>query len=275
MSGTSASYVASSGGVMLPAPKVQAYHPVAPADLFVADRSASSGAIVQVKAPRYIKVTAPGIPSAVLDDIDTYKPQVELLRFTRLNSREGASAGNGTKTSAYVHPSNGPGASGDGSYTHGGVHGGTDPLIAALRVTEWPILNSDDWFDVSQAMLGFMCYGQVSYREPGGTYTTDKMVYPSWAYSSSVSLPGRRFPYSRLFTPGYYAFRLSVTDPNDARGKRIHGPNSVIVSCTNHVFPFTPSGLDPAGKATAKIAAGFDGTVVNFWLGSTSRLPAT
>ncbi len=271
MTGTAASQRAKSGSAALPAPKVQVYHPAAPVPVFVGDRFASNGSTVEVKPIRSVKVTVPGIPSAILADIDLYKPQIELLRYVRLRSRESANSGNGTKTGGYVHPSHGPAASGNGSFTHGGLHGGTSGQVQAIRPTEWPILSGADNVDVTQGLLGFMCMGLVPFRDSAGVTQATDMVYP--AERVRTQYLGRRFPYAGMFAPGYFAFRLSIIDLTDERGKRIHGPVSQVISATNHKFPFVPAGLDIAGRAQADIAAGFDPKLVNFWIGSTSRLP--
>lgn len=271
MSGTSGSLSVGGGGVMLPAPKVQVYHPAANTPVFVGLGFPSSAATQEVVPTRLVKVTVPGIPSAILADVASYKPQIELLRYVRLHSRENASAGNGTKTGGYVHPSHGPAASGDGSFTHGGAHGGVSAEVQAIRPTEWPILSGADAVDVTQGMMGFMCFGPVNFRDNTGNIQALDLVYP--AERVRTQRLGRRFPYAGAFAPGYFAFRLSIIDLEDARGKRIHGPVSQIVSATNHKFPFVPAGLDASGRAQADVAAGFDPKFVNFWIGSTSRLP--
>lgn len=275
MSGTSGSLTIGSGGVLLPAPKVQAYIPIAPSAVFVADGQPSSGVQFQVSPLRYVKVTVPGIPAAILADIAGYKPLVELLRFTRLESPERMASGNGTKTSAYVHPSHGPAASGNGSFTHGGTHEGTDPAIQAIRPTEWLVTSGADVIDVTQGILGFMCHGKIAYRDSLGNLQNVNALYPSSRanFSKRVRVSGRRFPYSSTYTPGYFAFRLSIIDKDDERGKRIHGPMSTPISVSNSRFPFSPAGLDVGGRAQADVVSGYDSTLVNFWLGSTSRLP--
>lgn len=150
MSGTAGGYSAPSvGGVILPAPKVQLYTPSPSPDLVISDGSPVAGALRNVRTVRRAKVTVPGLSQAILDDLDTYKPQVELMRFTRLNTRENASGGNGTKSSGYVHPAHGPAASGNGSFTHGGHHGGVDPAIWPIRPTEWAITAGNDSVDVT------------------------------------------------------------------------------------------------------------------------------
>lgn len=274
--GNSVSVPASASGIMLPAPKVQMYHPTVPSDIFAALGSPSVGTSVQLAIVRYVKVTVPGIPHEILKNIAKYQPQVELLRFTRLNGRDSqspASAGNGTRSSAYVHPSHGPAASGNGSFTHGGAHGGVDPAIQALRPTEWPVLTGGDAIDVTQGIAGFMCLFPIEYRDSAGASVMIEALVPTSSLGRRAR-PGRRFPYQRIFSPGYFEFRLSVVDLSDPRGKRIHGPHSLRVSATNNIFPFLPAGLDAGGKAQATIDPRFDQKTANFWLGSTSRLPA-
>lgn len=275
MSGTSGSVSIGGGGVMLPAPKVQIYIPQAPAAVFVADGQPSSGVQFQVSPSRFVKVTVPGIPSAILSDISGYLPLVELLRFTRLESPERMASGNGTKTSAYVHPSHGPAASGDGSFTHGGVHAGTDPAIQAIRPTEWLVTSGIEAIDVTQGILGFMCHGAIAYRDPAGNSAFVDAVYPSGRTNLGKRnrVYGRRYPYTSVYTPGYFAFRLSVVDRDDPRGKRIHGPMSTPISVSNAKFPFIPAGIDIGGRAQADLNPSYDSGQVNFWLGSTSRLP--
>lgn len=273
MTGTSGSLSIGGGGLILPAPKVQLYMPAAPSQFWVADASPVNDATVEVTPLKHVKVTFPGIPSAILDDIATYRPQVELIRHTQLNSRENSASGNGAKTGGYVHPSHGPVASGNGSFTHGGSHGGVGPSVQAVRPTEWLINSGADAIDVTQGILGFMCYGPFVYRDNAGNISALKAVYPASRTNRRNRISGRRFPYSPVFRPGYFEFRLSIIDTNDARGKRITGPHSTRISCTNNQFPFLPAGVDASGAAQADPLPSFDGQAVNFWLGSTSRLP--
>ena len=258
-------------GVILPAPKVQTYKPAAPADLFACLSAPVAGTPIQITPTRSVKVTVPGLPQAILENLETYKPRVELLRFTRKNTRENGAGGNGTKSSGYVHPSHGL-TPGGGSFTHGGHHGGVDPAIWAIRPTEWDISAGNVAIDVTQGMAGFMCILGVKYRDNTGTMQVQDMLVPS--ANNQRGKFGRRFPYSRKFTPGYFEFRVSIIDPTDARGKRIHGPHSTRVSATNNIFPFLPAGLDVAGQAQATLDPRFDARVINFWLGASSRLPA-
>lgn len=275
MAGTGGSIASSGGGIMLPAPKLQAYIPASPQAVFMAEEQPSGGNTVQVVPMRYLKVTVPGIPAAILADTATYAPLVELLVFRRLETRENGASGNGTKTSGFVHPSHGPGASSNANFTHGGQHSGVAGTVQALRPTEWPIVNGNDAIDVSQGILGFMCLGQIGFRDSSGNLTNTAAVYPASRcnLAKRLRVSGRRFPYSSIMIPGYFAFRLSIIDPSDARGKRIHGPMSQQVSCTTTKFPFVPAGLDVGGRAQADLAPGFDPKQINFWLGATSRLP--
>ena len=255
MTGTSGSLSTSGGGVVLPAPKVTLYKPAVPFDVSVSDGGPSAGSPLVITTLRNCKVTAPGLSQEILDNTDTYQPQVELLRFTRLNSRENASGGNGTKTSGFVHPSHGPAASGNGSFTHGGAHGGVAAAIQAIRPTEWPIIGGQA-VDVTQGIFGMFSFIPVDYRDAVNGMQQIKLLCPTAAFSRR-SRPGRRFPYSRTFTPGYFAFRLSIIDPTDPKGKRIHGPVSQIVQASNAQFPFQPAGLDVNGRSQATIMPGF------------------
>lgn len=270
MSGTSGFINSGGGGLMLPAPKVQMMVPVAQPALFVSDNSPSSGNTVQVTPRRYVKVTVPGIPSAVLGDLATYAPQVELLRYTRRQRRENASGGNGGKGGAYVHPAHGL-TPGGGSYTHGGQHGGVDPAIWAIRPTEWPILSGADNIDVTQGILGFMCLHPVYMRDNSGVTSTVDCLIPSHGLVKGRSTSFSRFPYQKSLSGAYFAFRLSIRDPSDARQKRIWGPTSEVVQVGNTAFPFLPDGVSPLGESAAVQNPLHDPKAVNFW--TVSRLP--
>ncbi len=273
MSGTSASLGGSGGGgAGLPTPKVQLYVPNNPAGLFVAKDGSSSGGTTSVVAKRYVKVTVPGIPSSILENAADYQPMVELLRFVPKKARENASTGNGNKAAGFVHPSSAAAVSGNGSFTHGGGHGGTSSALQALRVTEWAITNGNDAIDVTQGILAFMSNTDVSYRDAGGTSATIRVTTAESCFKTSWYNIGSRFPYSRRFGPGRFIFRLSVRDLNDARQKRIHGPNSAIVLCSNNVFPFNPAGVDANGRAQATVSGFFDDKQVSFWF--EQRIPA-
>jgi hypothetical protein len=258
------------GGVALPAPKVQTFRPDVPYDPEVSDSIPIGGSALTVPTKRWITVTTPGIPRYILDDVATYKPQIELLRYTRSTGARSLVTGQRHKNVGYVHPSNGPGASGNGSFTHGGSHA-VSPAIAALRQTEWPILTGKEHTDVTRGMCGFMAMLFVSWRDASGAQNSIQLPCPTGS-RSRFPLPGARFPYSRTFTPGYFAFRLSVVDPSDPRGKRIHGPVSEVVSLTTNEFPFDPDGLDPLGKAAATLNT--QPLALNFWIGASSRLPS-
>lgn len=274
MSGTAGGYAAPATVIpSLPVPKVQLYKLSGILDVFVSAGGPVNGATQQVNVARNVKVTCPGIPHEVLSNLDLYQPRVELLRYTRVGSRENLLGGNCKRTSGYVHPSHGPGASGDGSFTHGGQHGGVDPAIQAIRPTEWKVTSGADVIEVTQGLLGFMCFGPINYRDNTGSSAQIDAVFPAAALLRKAN-PGHRFPYSRIMSPGYFEFRLSIKDPTDPRGKRIHGPSSTRVVCGNHVFPFLPAGVDGSGAAQADIANNYDPKLVGFWLGSTSRVPA-
>lgn len=215
--------VSAGGGIMLPAPKVQMYQPVVRPDVFVSDGYPVAGAVVQANPVRYVKVTVPGIPAAVLDDLAGYAPQVELVRYARLHARQNASTGNGNKSGGFVHPSHGAAPYG-GSYTHGGAHGGVGGGVQAIRPTEWPILAGNDAIDVTQGLLGFMCLVPVYYRDNTGNNSNNVgALVPSHGLSRGRGGAYSRFPYQKALSGAYYGFRLSIKDSSDARGKRIWG----------------------------------------------------
>ena len=265
MSGTNASLSSKGGsGISLPAPKVQAYTPVAPQTVFVGDASPTNNSVIKVAPVRYMKITVPGLPQEILENISLYEPQVELLRYTRLNSREIAASGNGVKSGGFVHPSHGPAPSGNGSFTHGGLHS-VSAAVEAIRPTEWSILNGNDTFDVTQGILGFMTIYPSEYRDNTGNIASVDLLVPTHAISRGRSGAFNRFPYSKILSGAYFAFRISVKDQSDTRGKRIWGPMSDIIHCGSNQFPFNPAGVDIGGRAQAVVHPMHDPRFVNFW----------
>lgn len=261
----------SGGGLMLPAPKVQMMQPVLRPDVFVADGSPLAGAVVQAFPLRYVKVTVPGIPAAVLNDLAGYAPQVELVRYVRRQRRQNASGGNGGKSGGFVHPSHGPVVN-SGSFTHGGAHAGVGAAVQAIRPTEWPILTGADNIDVTQGILGFMCLVSVRYRDVSGNNANSVgALVPSHGLGKGRGGAYSRFPYEKQLSGAYFAFRLSIKDRSDVRGKRIWGPVSDYVYAGNSAFPFLPAGLDVNGSAAAVPNPLSDKLAVNFW--TASRLP--
>jgi len=259
----------------LPAPKVTLINADSSITRYATQGGPSGNATAKVVTGHDVRVTVPGIPEEILDNIAKYQPQIELMRYRRKT----ANSGNAFRSSAkagFVHPSHGPAPSGGGKYTHGGDHGGLGgaPATLALRLTEWPVTGPAIALDATQGVLGFMGIFDVRYRDNTGIENVVSALCPH-GYSSANRMPGRRFPYARAFTPGYFEFRLSVIDPSDPRGKRIHGPSSTRVVCSNTYFPFIPAGLSALGKAQADIDPRHQPDRVNFWLGSPSRLPAS
>ena len=270
----------------LPAPKVMLYKPLPAPLLRICDQSILAGNLVDVTTKRHVKISCPGIPQEIFDNLPLYEPLLELMRYTGggtvgLTPSQG---GNGSEGSAYVHPSNII-PSGNGSFTHGGLQSvsGVGPALAALRQTEWPVTLPVESFDVTQGLLSFMVLGIVPYRNA----VTSLGAGTLGIYSASAALRRRkfvqskRFPYGNIYSPGYFQFRLSIKDPRDERGKRIHGPSSIKISCSNSIFPFDPAPTVPfnvpiiGGAAQAFLNLNFISEEANFWLGSTSRLPAS
>ena len=275
MSGTGASLVGrGGGGLILPAPKVQFITQAkAGNSFFVSQDKPSSPKLTKVSTLKNVVVTFPGISSEILDNAQRYKPLLELLRYRPVKTRSPASnGGRGNKKAGYAHPSNAPEPSGNASFTHGGGHQDASADIIALRQTEWPIAQSQDRFDVTQGILSFMCYGTVLYRNAVGLSSLSA-IYPATKSGAAAYTSGRRFPYSRAFQPGYFAFRLSILDLQDDRKKRVHGPLSDKISVSNSVFPFIPDGVNGQNQTVATLAANFDPFSVNFWMAGASRLP--
>lgn len=249
----------------LPAPKVQIYAPNGAVNVYCAEASAASAGVHTLDARRRVKVTWPGLSAEVLNRFDLYRPKVELLRYQPRKKTDSGARNAGAKTAGYVHPSHGP-LIGSGSFTHGGEHSGASNDVQQLRETEWDILAGGGYADVTQGILGFMDYTEIRYRDTTSKIVTEKMVTAA-ARMFRNSNVGRVFPYSGRFGAGFFRFRLSIRDLADARLKRIHGPLSDVITCSNAVFPFRSEGVDGGGYPMASINPFFVSDAVQFWIG--------
>lgn len=252
---------------MLPAPVVRAG---GAAQVYAMAKGAPLyGNVMTVKVQNPVTVSAHGLPQVVLENLATYKPQLELMRYV---SRRTATStfSRGMRNAGYVHPSHAPLPSGTGSHTHGGAHAGIGSSVAAIRPTEWPVTNYGQVIDATQGLTGFLQLHDVYFRDPTGVVAATPLPCPSGRVAQQ--LPGRTFAYSRPFKPGYFRFRWSIIDPTDPRGQRISGPLSDTVSLTTNVYPFTPH-LPIDGLATASVNPNCIPDELRVWLGSTSRLP--
>lgn len=276
MSATAASLSSSPAGIMLPAPVVRAGGSLVTYQ--TVKGPPSTGNITDVDVVNPVTVSVHGLPQQVMDDIETFKPQLELMRY--VSKRTNANAWSRTMRNAgYVHPSHGPAPSGNGSHTHGGLQAGVAPATRGIRPTEWPVTNWGQVIDVTQGMTGHMNLRPIQFRvASAGVETTANvdLICPSGLGGSSR--PGRRFPYGKFYRPGYYKFRWSVIDITDPRGQRITGPLSDTVSLTTEVFPFLPdvSWLDVLNgdyHATASLDPRLNAGRLRAWIGSVSRLP--
>jgi hypothetical protein len=264
MSGTNGSVLSGTAGVGLPSPVVRLGG--APVTVEVADGSPVTNNTLSVSVLTQATVSAHGLPRFVLDDIDTYRPQLELMRYVGRRTRSVTFSRN-FKNSGYVHPSDGV-TSPSGSYTHGG---GQPFTIGGFRQTAWPVSFHGEVFNVTQGVLAFMQVGSIQFRDATGTVNAVNTLHPAGVFMNVNR--GKRYPYDGKHKPGYFAFRWSVIDPSDDRGQRVTGPLSSVISCTNEVFPFIPDVSLADGRATASIAAQFDERVARLFVGSVSRLP--
>jgi hypothetical protein len=196
-------------------------------------------------AKNLLQVTAYDVPEELFDP--KYGLQVELLRYRRRSSStvafpSPARAGN----AGIIHPIHGPGASGNGSFTRGGLMnneaGGNLPLISAIRPTEWAVTSNNQIVDVSQGCAGFMELNNVKYRTDPNSKLLDQTGFaliPSGLGLGRVA--GRRFAYGGNLFPGRFWFRYSIIDTADTHTpkKRISGPlTGTPITLANHVFPF-------------------------------------
>jgi hypothetical protein len=133
----------------------------------------------------------------------------------------------------YVHPSVG---SGDGSFTHGGLMNGGpgDGLSNSPRPTEWPVSYNQQRFQMDQ-LHGWFTLRNLIYRNAAGAQTAFIAPVPSFRKTRN----GRRYGsvgYSTAYQPAYFAWRYSIIDPSDPRGKRITGPMSPVVAISTNRF---------------------------------------
>jgi hypothetical protein len=258
----------SGGG--LPAPKVQTFRPEIAYDPEISDNVPSSGSPMKITVVRHVKVTLPGLPRYILDDLATFQPQVELLRFSKYNGARYAGSGRRGKESGPVHPANGLAPSGNGKLTGGGLHGGVSPTIQAIRQTEWPITSGNASIDVTRGMTAFMARMNVSWRDINDSIGFLLLPCPTSSRSRQTA-PGKAYGYAKTYGLGEFHFRISVIDITDPRGNRTHGPLSEKVSLAMAQHPFNQAGLAPSGKVAVELAP-TDGKM-NFWIGDTTRLP--
>lgn len=268
MASTGSDFVAAGGGG-LPAPKVRVTGGGNAWQTVSMPVYSPSGTLTDVQV-QPVTVTVTDVPSVFTDS--AFGLQLELMRYRYRRSK--ARANLSGEFRSWVHPSNGPAPSGDGTWTRGGAHLQTSPAVVALRRTEWPVTNTSS-VDVSQAMFSFLCQKQIPYRSVLSTGVPDATVLGFSPKAGSVGWPGRRFAYSSAYTPGLFAFRLSVVDVDDPRGARVSGPLSEMVCVSNTVFPFRVDSVSSQllGKQTASIAPGYDPLLFRAWIGSTTRLP--
>lgn len=270
MSGTAGNQMVRFSAVplTLPAPQIGFRNTLA--SYAVADVMPSNPTVVAADVEREVWVTAPGIPAGILDDPAKFGLQLELLRYRRKTGRQDMVGGNSNRSGGYVHPSHGP-APVDGSFTHGGKHGGAEPAIQALRPTEWPIMSGADAINVTQGILGFMAFDTVYYRDSAFSASGVKSIVCSTKRSKRGGSPGKTFGYTN-YLGGYFAFRFSVKDPSDDRAKRIWGPMSVPVYCAGAVHPFVPNGATVGGQAIVAVNPIYaDVPFASFWIGG--RVP--
>lgn len=277
MSGTNGSLGSDvAGGLMLPAPVVRAGKlalPFAPYRIIEQPPSqATSARLVNFQNP--VSVSTHGMSFEIMNNQDKYLPQLELMRYVRKRGAVSGRFGRSFQNNGYVHPSHGPGPSGNGSHTHGGLQTKVTALTQSLRPTEWA---AGDWgteIDVTQGMLGFLHFIPVTYRD--AIFDEQVVEAPVPSGSSSNRRHGKRFPYAGIFRPAYYKFRWSIIDPTDERGQRIHGPLSETVSVTSNKFPFLPEDMYNDGgifKATCSINPGYSVNDLRAWIGAVSRIP--
>lgn len=196
--------------------------------------------------------------------------QLELVRYDRRGGRT-------RKHPGWVHPVNGTTPPLSGVNTRGGrsfTSVATTLSIFVLRQTEWPIAGQGQVVDVTAGMWAWMAHMSLPYRSPGAPIgpdtdqTTECVTYLGMRRRHTIKVPyGWAY---RGFAYGRFAFRWSVVDQADPRGRRISGPLSEQVVIGQTIAPLVTIGAVD-GKADAQAVAleatGASWTAGRAWLG--------
>jgi hypothetical protein len=260
MSNTAINAKAKQAAASLPAPRIKIQKLQNGQKYDIGFVAASQSSLESVTVRKTCQATVYGIPEEIMKNLSKYQLQLELLRYA-----------NGKKSKAgYKHPSNVASGLPLGGRTHGGMQNVSGTL--SLRQSEWAVTNYGQVIDVTSALFGYMFFGEIRYRDNTGNLNVIEGIYPF----RTTKTFGKRFAYSRLFTPARFRFRWSVLDLTDARKQRIFGPVSDVVTVSSLIFPFIPDlpiAAGPyAGSSTASINAKYDPRLASMWIGD-GRLP--
>lgn len=254
----------------LPAPKlsiVKGKGAGLPATYLVNPATVNSALLpVAVQSQCLVRAKAVGIPAEYL--LPERGLRLELMRYRPATQQrqqlKRAYAG-------WVHPSNGPLAA-NGRFG-GGQHSDVAAAIAAIRISELPVIAAGQSLDVMRMALGFMQATTVRYRTVAGQ-SAISVISP---LNRRNMFGGTRFSYEPSFSPGYFRVRYSAIDLDDPKGGRIYGPMSelLVISHPRHPFRTDAVGSAQVGRTVAFAVATnpepHNPLLVTAWVGT--RLP--
>ena len=223
--------------------------------------------------PNLTWLTSPEVVAVDISD-DLLDPRLGLqLELGRYRPQHNSPLSVRSGHAAIVHPSTWVGAVAlNGHDTRGGAHNTNAGIVAVDRISEWAVtarnqvtlVDLSPWFQLLN----------VDFFN-AGTLALDLVEVPCPSGLNKGRIPGRRFPYSPRFQPGYFYFRYSVIGLRDGRRGRVAGawtPAAVVATCDPFPFIHNAAVSQAQGRAYADLAGGdtlFD--VMRCWL--ETRLP--
>lgn len=251
----------------VPAVRLSKTQPTAPYNYVDSSQPNGLGATAYISS--YPEIVAEGIPTELFNT--AYGLRLEVLRYRRMNGEKDAK-----DRAKYVRPSHWVGGVAEsGNDRGGGAHWvGAVPLGFDVR-TYWPVTSRGQVIPQNE-LTAFFRSQPIIYWDalnPGNKISITALI-PRGNRTYHQNGFGKRYPYGGNFFPGYFRWRYSIIDPDDARGGRIDGPQSVTVAVSHKVFPFifTPNITDALNHKHCVIDPRFSIDQMQAWIGGT-RLP--
>jgi hypothetical protein len=205
--------------------------------------------------------------------------RLELVRYIRppqskrRNDAGGASYHSKTKN-GFVHPANWDPANGITNPSGSNTGGGTTNNVAGARISEWAVTSEGQAFDID--LGAYFKAVNVTYRDASNGSSSLTVAKPTGVicrlnYHNS---PRALKAYSRAKQPGYFAFRYSIIDPDNAR-ERIYGAQTEVMVASNSVEPFYEdfAATQNFGAPCANQNVGFDLKRMACWIGKQQVSP--
>ncbi len=220
-------------GVFIPVPKVA----IATQSQTVTSSFFADGTNIAWKTlPR---VTVTNIPDSMLGN-PAVGLRLELVRYVNMSSYKVRLDINGgsyrsRQKNGFVHPANYDPANGITNPSGSNTGGGVTNNVAVSRISEWAVTGEGQVIDID--LGAYFKPMSVEYRDTNGNISALAVAKPTGVQRRTVLGTGRFKGYSRAKIPGYFAFRYSIIDPDNAQ-ERVYGGVSELVVATNAVQPF-------------------------------------